>query len=124
MISRSFVDLMFILLAAAIMLLTQSVQMRGMKCDPVHSKGGESRDITGSGIEVVVISNDWIGVRGKHYEDVQQVLAVIEKDLNIVLVPENDSISHHRVISLWLDLRAAGRHIELGIQPVKEGAPS
>lgn len=117
MVSRSFVDLIFILLCAVVVLLTQSVRLHAMKVDPVKVGSGGSRSVAGSSIEIVAISDDMISVSGKQYKDIQSFLQAVDIDAHLLIVPENNKVSHHRVIKAWWEIQQHGRQVELGVSP-------
>ena len=63
MISRSFVDLLFILLCAAIVMLANSSPLRVAEADPAKAAGGGTLDLAGRELRLLVVGETelWIG---------------------------------------------------------------
>jgi biopolymer transport protein ExbD len=120
MMYRSFVDLVFIMLCALTLVLTQSISLKGLKANPADADAAQSGSITAHRIQVVVIAEEWMGVDGEKFNDVQSLLGRIDPAAQLVVVPENAEVSHHRVMEAWTILRRSGREVELGVRPSKE----
>lgn len=116
---RSFVDLVFILLCAVVVVLTQSVPLKGLKADPTDVGDGEAHAIDSGVTEILVVSDDWIGFNGEKFDGLESAAKRLSSDVNAttVVVPEHAEVSHHRVIRTWWELKRAGRHVELGVRP-------
>jgi hypothetical protein len=119
MMFRSFVDLVFILLCAVVVILTQSVPLKGLKADPTDVGDGEANSIDSGVTEVLIISDDWIGLNGERFDALDVAVRRLSSDPGAitVVVPEHADVSHHRVIRAWWDLKKTGRHVELGVRP-------
>lgn len=119
MMLRSFVDFVFILLCATIVLLTESVALKGLTADPTDVGDGDAHAIDANRTEILVVSDEWLGVGGERFTAPESAVARLsqDRDVTIVIVPEHSSVSHHRVIGTWWDLKKTGRHVELGVRP-------
>jgi hypothetical protein len=119
MMMRSFVDLVFILLCATVVLLTQSVTLKGLKADPTDIGDGDAHTIDSSRTEILVVSDEWVGLGGAKFSTPDAALASVaqDPDVTVVIVPEHADVSHHRVIGTWWDLKRSGLHVELGVRP-------
>lgn len=119
MMFRSFVDLVFILLCAVVVILTQSVSLKGLKADASDIGDGESHSIDSGTTEILIVSDEWVGLDGQRYDTVEAAIGRLssDPDTTTVVVPEHADVSHHRVIRTWWDLKRAGRHVELGVRP-------
>jgi hypothetical protein len=102
-----------------VVVLTQSVSLKGLKADPTDVGDGEAHSINSGVTEIMVVSNDWIGVNGERFDSVDRAMRRLSVDPNAttVVVPESADVSHHRVIRAWWDLKKAGRQVELGVRP-------
>jgi len=119
MMFRSFVDLVFILLCAVLVLLTNSVQLKGLSADVSDVGEHESNAIDPHETLIVVVSEDWLGIDGKHLSDVSEVQSALkaQSKTSVVVIPETSSVSHHRVIETWWTLKQSGWRVELGVRP-------
>lgn len=119
MMFRSFVDLVFIMLCAVVVILTQSVPLKGLKADPTDVGDGEAHSIDSGVTEILVVSDEWIGLNGARFDSIEAAMKRLsnESDATTVVVPEHADVSHHRVIRAWWDLKKTGRHVELGVRP-------
>ena len=121
---RSFVDLVFIILCALAVLLDQSIAVRGLRADPADVGSGGTEAIALEDMEVLVVGDEAFGLGGEEYPDAGSAVAAAGPDKPIVVVPESDSVSHHRVVEVWWDIRRTGRHVELGVRASGEGEGS
>jgi hypothetical protein len=122
--SRSFVDLMFILLCAVISLVAQATNLRSLRIDPADAGTGGTRAVAGSSIEVVAVSDEALDFRGQRLTSADEVRAASDPDMLLLLVPEHERVSHHRVLALWRDLTRLGLRVELGVKAKSGGSPS
>ena len=124
MMYRSFVDLVFIILCALAVMLDQSIAVRGLRADPADVGNGGTEEIALEDMEVLVVGEEAFGLGGEEYADAGSAVAAAGPDAPIVVVPESDSVSHHRVVETWWDIRRTGRHVELGVRASGEGEGS
>ncbi len=117
---RSFVDLVFIILCAVILVLTQSIQLKGLKANPADADSTQSSAMASNRIQIVVIAEQWIGMEGVKFIDFQAILSNLDPLVQVVVVPENSNVSHHRVMEAWSIFRRKGYAVELGVRPSKE----
>lgn len=122
MMYRSFVDLVFIVLCALAVMLDQSVSLRGLRADPADVGSGGTQEISVDEMEVLVVGDGGFGIAGTEYPDAESALAALAPDVPVVVVPESDAVSHHRVVATWWAIRRTGRHVELGVRAEPEGA--
>ncbi len=120
MMYRSFVDLVFIILCAVILVLTQSIPLKGLKANPADADATQSGAFSALRIQVVVIAEKWVGVEGEKFIDIQAILKILDPMAQLVVVPENSNVSHHRVMEVWTVFRRSGREVELGVRPKQE----
>ena len=116
MICRGFVDLLFILLCSTIVLLAQSVPLRGLLAEPAEAGLGGTRALHGD--ELALISVTETGVASD--AGTGETLAELEwpqKPDTLIIVPSNENITHHRIMQVWREAQQAGFEVELGVQP-------
>lgn len=124
MMYRSFVDLVFIVLCALAVMLEQSISVGGLSAEPADVGNGGVRDIPLEDMEVLIVGESSFGLGGAQFGDAGSALAQVGPEVPIVVVPEGNGVSHHRVIEAWWDIRRTGRHVELGVRASGEGEGS
>lgn len=124
MMYRSFVDLVFVILCALAVMLDQSIAVRGLRAEPAAVGNGGTEEIALEDMEVLVVGEEAFGLGGEEYADADSAVAAAGPGVPIVVVPESDSVSHHRVVETWWDIRRTGRHVELGVRASGEGEGS
>jgi hypothetical protein len=124
MMTRGFVDLLFILLCGALIMLSQSVRIHSLPADPADAGHSESTPISKREQRVLVVADDWIGCEGNRFETSPELLRGCTEEIALVLVPSDDAVSHHRIIRVWNELDLAGRHASLGVNKIGTGDSS
>ncbi len=69
MINKGFVDLLFILLCGAIVMLAQSVRLGSIPSQPADAGAGASR-VDGEETVVMVVGSDWVALEGRRFPGV------------------------------------------------------
>lgn len=116
MISRSFVDLLFILLCGAVVMLANSVQLRLADAAPARVAGGGKLDLAGRSLRVVVVGEDRLQLDGEPLPADELAASLSERD-RVVILPETELITHHRMLAVWSRLRSIGIDAALGVLP-------
>ena len=124
MMYRSFVDLVFIILCALAVILDRSVELRGLRADLAGVGEGGTEEIALADMEPMVVGDDSVHLAGRDFPGVPAALAGLRPEATVVVVPASDAVSHQRVIAAWWEVRRTGRHAELGVRAVSEGAGS
>ena len=115
MISRGFVDLLFILLCSTIVLLAQSIPLRGLMAEPAEAGSGGTRPLDTDSVILVSVAESSVSTAdgtGSHLSD----LALPSESSTVIIVPATNKITHHRIIDIWREAREAGLSVELGVQ--------
>lgn len=115
MICRGFVDLLFILLCSTIVLLAQSIPLRGLLAEPAEAGSGGSRPLHGDDVVLVSVSESTLATAtasGSRLEELDLPAA----PSTVIIVPATSAITHHRVIDVWRQAQNAGFQVELGVQ--------
>lgn len=116
MISRSFVDLLFILLCGAVVMLANSVPLRLADAAPAKVAGGGRLDLAGRTLRVLVVGEDRLRLDGELLPP-EAPLPTFRDEDRVVLLPEGVAVTHHRMLAVWSDLRGAGIEADLGVLP-------
>jgi hypothetical protein len=113
---RSFVDLVFIVLCALAVVLTESVSLRGLKTDPVDVGAEGAARLPLDQMGMIVVGEGHLAIDGDRFDRLEDALGAIAADKAVVVVPESDTVSHHRIVAVWWDIHRTGRHVELGVR--------
>lgn len=121
MMYRSFVDLVFIVLCALAVILSQSVSLHGLKADPVDVGADGADRIPLESMGMLVVGAEDVAIGGTRFPVLDDALRSLEATQGVVVIPESDAVSHHRIVSVWWDVHRTGRHVELGVRSVGTG---
>ncbi|MEM6457768.1 MAG: hypothetical protein AAF710_00075 [Planctomycetota bacterium] len=113
MLLKSFIDLAFILLCAAVVLLAQSVRVGVIDTDPAEVQGSQLADLPPQTTRVVVIGPDELFLEDQPMPSIDTLLDQTGSDTALMLTPQSEAVSHHRVMLVWSGLSAAGRIVKI-----------
>ena len=116
MICRGFVDLLFILLCSTIVLLAQSVPLRGLMAEPAEAGTGGTRALQGDELALVSVTETGVATDSSTGSNLAE-LQWVERPETLIIVPSTERITHHRIMQVWREARNAGFEVELGVQP-------
>jgi biopolymer transport protein ExbD len=111
-VSKSFVDILFILLCATIVLLSQSLQVGAVKTAPAEVGGGAISPVKADEVRAVVVNQKDLLIDGVSV-GVQGLKGKLESHECALLVPGDEGLSHHRMMKVWSDLRAMDVTVKL-----------
>lgn len=124
MSSKSFVDLLFILLLGTFVMLSRSVEVGAIETAPAEvGVGGTAADDIDSAC-VVVVHDAGVTLRDGPVVADERAAGGIGADEWVLLVPADAGLSHHRIMEVWSVIRAAGHAVRLGVRsvPAAEGS--
>lgn len=113
MIGKGFVDLLFILLCGAIVMLAQSVRLGAIPSDPAEADA-ETESVSGGDVVVMVVGTDWIGIGERRFSSIEEA-ALAAGTIDVVMVPADRSVAHHRMIEVWDHITDEGRVARFGV---------
>jgi biopolymer transport protein ExbD len=116
MISRGFIDLLFILLCSTIVMLSESVRLGVFEAAPARVGGGGVAAIDADTVVVVTVGAEELRVADGLVTP-EQVAERLGAGRTAVLVPASAQVTHHRVMAAWSALRLAGAAVQLGVEP-------
>ena len=116
--SRSFVDLLFILLCSTIVLLSQSIQLGSVETKPAEVGSGAIASINADDVRLVVVDENELVFEGQRFANVQLLAESLLSGDTIILTVSAEAISHHRVMRVWSDVRDHGFTVKLGAKPI------
>ncbi len=122
MLTRSFIDLLFILLCGTIVLLSQSLPIGAMESAPARIAGGGLSDVRLDGTALVAVAEGHLALArpdgdGREFADADALHAALPPGQVVLLVAAEEGIRHHRVMQAWSELHQRGRRVQLGAQP-------
>lgn len=115
MISRGFVDVLFILLCGTIALLSQSVRLGAIDAAPARAGGGGVSPIHADQIRSLIVSDKKLALDGDPLQ-IDEVADRLKPAEIVLLLPSMDTLSHHRMIAVWSELRERGVEARFGVQ--------
>jgi len=121
--SRSFVDILFILLCSTVVMLSQSLQIGSLDVAPAKVGGGGISAICADDVQLLVVHKDGleiVDVTGQHKRQVQnmeELAGVIRDPHGVILVAGSEDVSHQRVMHVWSECRNSGWVVKLGAVP-------
>lgn len=116
MITRGFVDLLFILLCSTIVLLAQSIRLNGLAAEPARVGSGGSRILNDERLVLVSVHESFLLTENGSFANVD-ALHDQRFQGTLILVPADKSISHHRIMDVWREAEIRGLNVELGVEP-------
>ena len=114
-----FIDLLFILLLATLGLLCESVRLGTLDGDPARPGGGAVTRLAADDIALVTVADDHLRYDGQSFPTAADLptAAAPGPGRTLVLVPDANDTSHHRVVETWGALAERGWSAKLGVRP-------
>ncbi|MEM6259653.1 MAG: hypothetical protein AAGI37_15345 [Planctomycetota bacterium] len=119
---RGFIDVLFILLCGAIVLLSQSLPLGELDAAPTRVGGGGVSAISADAAVIVVVDDDRVWLEDGTPTDERLLPSQLAADAFPLLVPAAEGVSHHRVLAVWDTLRHAGVTAGFGVVPDDSGS--
>ncbi len=119
MILKSFIDLAFILLCAAIVLLSQSVQLGSLDAAPAEVDAGQTQSVQPAEVIIVVVDANALRHNQATFPNANALHEALPPDAKLVLIPASEDLPHHRVMEVWSQLQTLTRDVQLGTRPTR-----
>lgn len=114
---KSFIDVLFIILLATLVMLTQSVQLGAVDTALTTLGAGGVSPVSADEVQVVLVGPELVELDGKTWPTADQLAAALRPDDPVLLVTAEADVSHHRVMGVWSDLRDRRFDVKLGARP-------
>jgi len=114
---RSFIDVLFILLLAAIVMLAQSFHVGGLEMEPAKVGADGVSSLHADEVQLVVVTEDALLLEEREYADGVAVDRALAPGQPVLLVAQQAVVSHQRVMTAWSELKNLGRDVRLGVEP-------
>lgn len=115
--SSSFLDLLFILLLATLAMLCDSTRLGAIDGAPAQAGGQGISPIDADEVVSLYVTHDGLIFDGHHYSALSDLPDAANPPTGgcILLIPADQSIAHHRVITVWTQARQHGWTTKLGV---------
>ncbi|MBI9016551.1 MAG: biopolymer transporter ExbD [Phycisphaerae bacterium] len=119
--TKSFIDILFILLCSTIVMLSQSFRLSAIDAAPVVSGSNGISEINADDVCIVVIKNDGLEITNSNSRPVSLGFNVDYKKYIgnaqcVVLIAGDKEISHQKVMEVWSYFSDANIAAKLGAQ--------
>ena len=115
--SKSFIDVLFILLLGTMVMLTQSVQLGAVDTSVTRLGAGGISPVRADAIEVVVVDDQGLTLDDGTPTDVESLTTSLEPAGVVLLITADGEVRHHRMMDVWSDLRERNLDVKLGALP-------
>ena len=129
--SRSFVDVLFILLCSTITMLIDRVYVAELDTAPARVGSGGTSPLVARDVLIVSVDTTTVTLAPREgheqdtpviFDDASALTRFLPPASGVLIVPAQEGISHQRVLSVWSELRDAGVQVGLGVEPKRESA--
>lgn len=127
MISKSFLDLLFILLCATIVMLSDSVRLGSLAVDPVRADASSVMPVDWTRAVLVRVSDTDLRTRDQRFSPAELVRHLRDEPETdetgrssvpaALLAPADNRVPHARVMAVLVELRRLGIRTELAVRP-------
>jgi biopolymer transport protein ExbD len=117
MLSRSFVDVLFILLLGTMVMLSRSVQVGAVDTELLRLGHGAVSPVRSEDIRLLVVGETSLQLEDHDVTGVDELVPWIRPEDAVLLVARGADVPHQRVMAVWSELRAADLNVALGAEP-------
>lgn len=124
MLTKGFVDLLFILLCATIVMLSRSVQLGSLELAPARVGAAALSRVHAEDVRLVAVAADHLAEDGRRFADVGALIESLEPGQCVLLSPADAALPHRRVMAVWSSLDARGVDARLAAERGETGMAS
>lgn len=121
MISKSFIDVLFILLCATIVLLSESVHVGAVATEPARIGSGGIDPVQQEDVRIVAVGPSYVNLDDQRLDmplpRITNVAGMDDRQACYVVVPAEKGVAHQRVMDVWSELQQQGVDVRLGAKP-------
>jgi biopolymer transport protein ExbD len=121
-VTKSFIDVLFILLLSTIVLLTESVHIGAVDTDVTRIGVGGVSPVRADRITLVAVAADELRLEDGSVTDIDRLADQVRPGDVVLLVTADGDVRHHRMMDVWSDLRSRQVDVKLGALPRADGA--
>ncbi len=116
-ISKSFVDVLFILLLGAMVMLTRSVRLGAVDTAVARLGPAGIAPVSAADIQVVAVAERHLSLGELKLDSTAALADRLQRAKAVLLVTAEADLRHHRVLDVWSDLTNSGFDVKLGARP-------
>ncbi len=114
---KSFIDILFIILLATLVMLTQSVQLGAVDTALTTLGAGGISPVSSDDVQIVIIGQDQVELDGTTWQTCDELGNAIRPHDPVLLLTADAEVSHQRVMRVWSELRERELDVKLGARP-------
>ncbi len=114
---KSFIDILFIILLATLVMLTQSVQLGAVDTALTTLGADGISPISADDVQIVIIGQDQVELDGTTWKTCDELGKAIRPNDPVLLLTADAKVSHQRVMRVWSELRERELDVKLGARP-------
>ncbi len=114
---KSFIDVLFIILLATLVMLTKSVQLGAVDTALTTLGAGGISPVNAGDVQIVIVGPEQVQLDGTTWQTCDELGNQIRPHDPVLLVTADAEVSHHRVMRVWSDLRELELDVMLGARP-------
>ncbi len=114
---KSFIDILFIILLATLVMLTQSVQLGAVDTALTTLGAGGISPVSADDVQILIIGQDQVEFDGRIWRTCDELGKAIRPHDPVLLLTADAEVSHHRVMHVWSELRDRELDVKLGARP-------
>ncbi len=114
---KSFIDILFIILLATLVMLTQSVQLGAVDTALTTLGAGGISPVRADDVQIVIVGQDQVVLDGTTWQTCDELGKAIRPHDPVLLLTADAGVSHHRVMRVWSELRDRELDVKLGARP-------
>lgn len=114
---KSFIDVLFIILLATLVMLTQSVQLGAVDTALTTLGAGGISPVSADDVQVVIVGQESVQLDSTSWQTLDELGAALRTNDPVLLVTADADVSHHRVMGVWSALRERELDVKLGARP-------
>ncbi len=116
MSSRSFIDVLFILLLGTLVMLADSVRLGAVDTVVAKLGSGGISPVRADEVQIVVIGEDELRFENRSWTRLEELSGELAPAEPVLLVTAGRDVRHHRVMEVWFALRRGGLDVKLGAE--------
>ncbi len=114
---KSFIDILFIILLATLVMLTQSVQLGAVDTELTTLGAAGISPVNAADVQIVIVGQEQVQLDGTPWQTCDELGNQIRPHDPVLLLTADAEVSYHRVMRVWSALRELELDVKLGARP-------
>ncbi len=115
--SRSFIDILFILLIGTIVMLSRSIPLGSVDVTPAAVAKDSVEPVDEADLRVVIVQTDHLLLDDVPANTAGDLITRLELGDRLLLVSGRSDLRHQRMMSAWSELSRLGWNTQIGVEP-------